>query len=90
MIAYQQQMAQAADCLAQGELNVQVTPQSEQDALGISFSQMLTAEGVPSRDTDPGGLLQGGEAQRELPRPGEGAAGLGRACWHDIIVALWT
>ncbi|MBN1993374.1 MAG: HAMP domain-containing protein [Anaerolineae bacterium] len=40
MITYLQTMAQAADSLAQGDLAVQVRPQSGQDVLGISFSQM--------------------------------------------------
>jgi methyl-accepting chemotaxis protein len=41
MIAYLQEMADAADHLAQGDLTAEVTPQSEQDRLGNAFSQMI-------------------------------------------------
>ncbi|MEE8389444.1 MAG: methyl-accepting chemotaxis protein, partial [Anaerolineae bacterium] len=42
MIAYIQEMADAADHLAQGDLEVSVTPQSEEDVLGNAFAQMVT------------------------------------------------
>ena len=42
MIAYLQEMANAADHLAQGDLTADVTPQSKQDRLGNAFSQMIT------------------------------------------------
>ncbi|HRV90541.1 MAG TPA: bacteriohemerythrin [Anaerolineae bacterium] len=42
MIIYLQQMAKAADRLAQGDLTVEVTPRSDQDALGQAFHQMIT------------------------------------------------
>ncbi len=41
MIGYQQEMANAATHLAKGDLNVQVSPQSEKDALGHAFTQMV-------------------------------------------------
>jgi len=41
MITYQQEMAETADQLAQGNLTVNVSPQSEKDALGNAFSQMI-------------------------------------------------
>ncbi|MBI1297075.1 HAMP domain-containing protein [bacterium] len=41
MIGYQQEMANAATHLAKGDLNVQVSPQSEEDALGNAFTQMV-------------------------------------------------
>jgi methyl-accepting chemotaxis protein len=42
MIAYQQQMAGAADRLAQGDMTADVTPQSNKDVLGNAFSRMIT------------------------------------------------
>lgn len=42
MITYLQQMARAADRLAQGDLTIEVTPRSDQDALGQAFHQMIT------------------------------------------------
>jgi methyl-accepting chemotaxis protein len=42
MIAYLQEMADAADLLAQGDLTADVTPQSGQDRLGNAFNQMIT------------------------------------------------
>jgi methyl-accepting chemotaxis protein len=41
MIAYLQEMANAADRLAQGDLTADVTPQSEKDRLGNAFDQMI-------------------------------------------------
>jgi methyl-accepting chemotaxis protein len=41
MIAYLQEMANAADRLAQGDLVADVTPRSEEDRLGNAFSQMI-------------------------------------------------
>jgi methyl-accepting chemotaxis protein len=41
MITYQQQMAEAASLLAEGDLAVQVTAQSEKDVLGNAFQQMV-------------------------------------------------
>ncbi|MDM8532267.1 CHASE3 domain-containing protein [Anaerolineales bacterium HSG25] len=41
MINYQQQMAEAANRLAKGELGVDITPQSEKDILGNAFQQMV-------------------------------------------------
>ncbi len=41
MIAYQQKMAAAARHLAQGDLTVTVTPQSEKDVLGNAFAEMI-------------------------------------------------
>lgn len=41
MIAYQREMAHAADRIAAGDLTADVTPQSERDALGHSFVQMI-------------------------------------------------
>ncbi|MFQ5436659.1 MAG: methyl-accepting chemotaxis protein, partial [Anaerolineae bacterium] len=41
MIAYMQNIAAAAERLAQGDLTVNVTPQSEQDVLGNAISQMI-------------------------------------------------
>ncbi len=41
MITYQQEMAEAADRLARGDLNVAVTPQSEKDVLGQAFRRMV-------------------------------------------------
>jgi methyl-accepting chemotaxis protein len=41
MVIYLQQMAGAADRLAQGDLTVEVTPQSDRDALGNAFQQMI-------------------------------------------------
>ncbi len=42
-IGYMQSLATSANHMAQGDLTVQVAPQSEQDALGTSFARMLTA-----------------------------------------------
>ncbi len=41
MIAYLQEMADAADLLARGDLTADVTPQSRQDRLGHAFAQMI-------------------------------------------------
>ncbi|MCB0154053.1 MAG: HAMP domain-containing protein [Anaerolineae bacterium] len=41
MIAYFKEMAGAAERLAEGDLTVKVTPQSERDVLGTAFAQML-------------------------------------------------
>jgi methyl-accepting chemotaxis protein len=41
MIAYQQDMASAAARLSLGDVTADVTPQSEQDALGNAFSRMI-------------------------------------------------
>ncbi|MBI1293529.1 HAMP domain-containing protein [bacterium] len=41
MIAYQQEMAEAATLLAQGDLEVRVSPQSEKDLLGNAFQHMV-------------------------------------------------
>jgi methyl-accepting chemotaxis protein len=41
MVAYQQAMARAADHLAEGDLAVDVTPQSERDILGNAFRRMM-------------------------------------------------
>jgi methyl-accepting chemotaxis protein len=41
MISYQHEMAGAADRIADGDLTAEVTPQSERDALGNSFVQMI-------------------------------------------------
>lgn len=41
MIGYLQEMAGAADGLAQGDLTVEVTPRSEQDVLGHAFARMI-------------------------------------------------
>lgn len=41
MIAYFQEMALAADRLAQGDLSVQVAPRSEKDKLGNAFNAMI-------------------------------------------------
>ncbi len=41
MVAYQQAMASAADHLAEGDLAVEVTPQSERDILGNAFRRMM-------------------------------------------------
>ncbi|MCB0191299.1 MAG: cache domain-containing protein [Anaerolineae bacterium] len=42
MSAYIQKMANTADHLAQGDLTVEVSPQSENDVLGHAFTQMIT------------------------------------------------
>ena len=41
MILYQREMASAAGLLAQGDLTADVTPQSDKDALGNAFAQMI-------------------------------------------------
>jgi methyl-accepting chemotaxis protein len=41
LIAYMQEMAGAADQMADGNLTVDVTPQSERDQLGNAFSRMI-------------------------------------------------
>lgn len=41
MITYQQEMAQAADCLAEGDLTVTIRPHSEKDILGSAFARMV-------------------------------------------------
>lgn len=41
MAAYLQTMAEVADRLAQGDLTVEVTPQSDKDLLGNAFQQMI-------------------------------------------------
>ncbi len=41
MIVYMQEMADAADLLAQGDLTANVAPQSEKDRLGNAFSRMI-------------------------------------------------
>ena len=41
MVAYLKEMTGVAGRLAQGDLNITVTPRSEQDALGVAFSQMI-------------------------------------------------
>ncbi|MDY7076008.1 MAG: methyl-accepting chemotaxis protein [Chloroflexota bacterium] len=41
VIAYLQEMADAADHLAQGDLRAEITPQSKQDRLGNAFSKMI-------------------------------------------------
>jgi methyl-accepting chemotaxis protein len=41
MIGYQQEMAAAANLLAQGDMSAQVVPQSDKDRLGQAFSQMI-------------------------------------------------
>ncbi|HMQ55114.1 MAG TPA: Cache 3/Cache 2 fusion domain-containing protein, partial [Anaerolineae bacterium] len=41
MIDYQRQMAAGAEKLAQGDLRVNITPQSDQDILGQAFSRMI-------------------------------------------------
>ncbi len=41
MITYQQTMAAAAAQLAQGDVSIEVAPQSERDLLGNAFSQMV-------------------------------------------------
>ncbi len=41
MIAYMQQMAQAAGRLAEGDTTADVTPQSDKDVLGVSFNRMI-------------------------------------------------
>ncbi len=43
MIAYQQNMAQAASRLALGDLRANVEPQSERDVLGQAFEQMIAS-----------------------------------------------
>jgi methyl-accepting chemotaxis protein len=43
MIAYMQEMAEAAGLIASGDLTVKVTPQSSQDELGNGFSRMITS-----------------------------------------------
>ena len=43
MIAYMQDLANAADRLAQGDLTADVTPQTEKDRLGQAFSQMIAS-----------------------------------------------
>lgn len=43
MINYLEEMAAAADQMTQGNLAVEITPQSERDALGNAFAQMLTS-----------------------------------------------
>ncbi|MEW5960540.1 MAG: methyl-accepting chemotaxis protein, partial [Chloroflexota bacterium] len=43
MIAYQQQMAAAANHLAQGDLTITVRPLSAQDTLGQAFSRMIAS-----------------------------------------------
>ncbi len=40
MIGYQQQMAEVADQMAQGDLTANITPQSDKDVLGHAFAQM--------------------------------------------------
>jgi methyl-accepting chemotaxis protein len=42
MVAYLQEIASAADFLAQGDLTVNVAPRSEKDRLGNAFCQMVT------------------------------------------------
>ena len=42
LIAYQKEMAQAAEKIAAGDLTVQVQPVSEKDVLGQSFAKMIT------------------------------------------------
>ncbi|MDY7080037.1 MAG: methyl-accepting chemotaxis protein [Chloroflexota bacterium] len=42
MIAYIQEIADTADRLAQGDLTVEVVPQSERDVLGNAFARMIT------------------------------------------------
>ena len=42
MLDYLQQIARAADQVAQGDLTVTVIPQSEKDILGLAFSRMVT------------------------------------------------
>lgn len=41
MIAYLQKMASSANRMAQGDLTVEVTPQSDKDMLGTTFAQMI-------------------------------------------------
>jgi methyl-accepting chemotaxis protein len=41
MVAYLQEMADAADRLAQGDLGADVTPRSDKDRLGNAFRQMM-------------------------------------------------
>ncbi|HHX65320.1 MAG TPA: HAMP domain-containing protein [Chloroflexi bacterium] len=41
MIGYQRRMADAAERIADGDLTVEVTPQSKQDRLGTAFARML-------------------------------------------------
>jgi methyl-accepting chemotaxis protein len=43
MIAYLQEMADAADLLSRGDLTADVTPRSEKDRLGNAFSQMIAS-----------------------------------------------
>jgi len=43
MIAYQQEMADAAGRIAEGDLTADVTPLSERDALGNAFAKMLAS-----------------------------------------------
>ncbi|MBN1537634.1 MAG: HAMP domain-containing protein [Anaerolineales bacterium] len=43
MIAYLQEMADAANKLAKGDLTAQVSPLSERDALGNAFAQMIAS-----------------------------------------------
>lgn len=41
IIAYNQEMALAADRLAKGDLTAQISPRSEKDLLGLSFARMI-------------------------------------------------
>ena len=45
MIAYVQEIAHAADRVADGDLTVQVSPRSERDALGNSFARLVSKLG---------------------------------------------
>jgi methyl-accepting chemotaxis protein len=52
MIVYLQEMASAADLLAQGDLRADVTPRSEKDRLGNAFRQMIISLNDTLRQTD--------------------------------------
>jgi methyl-accepting chemotaxis protein len=52
MIVYLQEMASAADLLAQGDLTADVTPRSEKDRLGNAFRQMIISLNDTLRQTD--------------------------------------
>jgi len=79
MVSYFQQMAQAANRIAAGDLTIEVDPQSERDRLGVAFRDMLgslrevvgsiaraAGQVIAHSDRLRSGAAQAGEASQQI------------------------
>jgi methyl-accepting chemotaxis protein len=79
MVSYFQQMAQAANRIAAGDLTIEVVPQSEQDRLGVAFRDMVSSlrevvgsiawvanKVISGSDRLRSGAAQAGEASQQI------------------------